>query len=84
MCLVQLWNWGFLAIMMVDWLSMSRTVGSLSGSPTSLNRCRSHTSSFAVWAPAMYLASVLESAMNGCFLELQLVDYMRAVHMLCT
>jgi hypothetical protein len=60
---------------MVDWLSMNRVVGKESGGPghSSKSRRRSQMASFTACMLAMYLALVLDSATDGCFLELQLM-----------
>src|SRR5260370_37348034 len=52
---------------------MWRMVGSVMSCPSSLSNRLSHTASFAVCPPAMYSASVLDSATALCFFELQLV-----------
>jgi hypothetical protein len=73
MCLVQSWNLGFLTMAMADWMSMWRMVGFGCGDPNLDSNHLSHTTSFAACTPAMYSASILESAREVCFFELQLM-----------
>ena len=70
---MHLWNSGFHVMAMADWLSMWRMVGEDMSCPSSESKSLSQVASLAVWVPAIYSASVLERAMVGCFLELQLV-----------
>ena len=60
-------------IAMVDWLLMWRMVGEDMSYLSSESKSLSQVASLAAWAPAMYLALVLERVMVGCFLELQLM-----------
>jgi hypothetical protein len=60
---------------MADWLSMKRVTG-VCGSDCcqiSLSSLYSHTASLAACEPVIYSASVLKSATEGCFFELQLM-----------
>jgi hypothetical protein len=58
--------------MMANWLSMSSVMGEFEAKLSLASSCLSHISSFAAYMPAMYSASVLESATNVCFFKLQL------------
>jgi hypothetical protein len=62
-------------IVIADWLSMSRVVGEESDGPghSSESKCHSQMASFVVCMLVMYLALVLDSATDNCFLELQLM-----------
>lgn len=59
--------------MIADWLSMRSIVGVLMGKPSLPSSHLSQMSSFVACAPAIYLASVLDSVMEDCFFELQLM-----------
>ena len=55
------------AMAMADWLSICRAVGLLLASLSSVNSHLSQLASLMVWAPAMYLAFMLESVIDDCF-----------------
>ena len=52
---------------------MRSVVGVLIGKPSSPSSRLSQMSSFVACAPAIYSASVLDSAIEDCFFELQLM-----------
>ena len=72
-CLVQLWNVKSFESRIAPWLSQKSVVG-IEYEKTQENSERSlwiHKMSFEEWVSATYSASVLESVMIGCFLQLQ-------------
>ena len=71
MCLVLTWNWLFLETKMANLLSQYTITGQVSGCVISTMKVLNHRASFMVCMVMRYSASVLESVIMGCFLELQ-------------
>src|SRR5712692_2820169 len=70
MCLVRLWNLGFLASLIAEVLSTSNGVDFSYFSCKYSSIFLSHTISFVASAAATYSASVVESARTNCLCDL--------------
>ncbi len=72
-CLVHLWNWGFIVIDIDLSLSSSRRTGSFWINPSSPYRWWSYIASCTASKIATYSASVVDKAIVVCFFDIQVI-----------
>ena len=70
MCLVCMWYCPSLDSAIVDWFSQQIVVIMVGNTVISPMKVHSHMASFIACAAEMYMASIIDNAMMGCFLEL--------------